>query len=279
MFKTKLVFSITKEQSIFMTVIIGILSFLSILSLGIALSIGTGIISWNTQWNKFATIQITNKDNAKNVQQIIDKNKDKFDSVSQVTTDEMKKMLNPWISSGARLDDYLPIMYEVKLKDAKDADLIKNNLQQYARFLPHNDAVKNSVNMGWKIIALTIMILGIILCSISICVAYIAKNTAVLHKHELEILNQIGATDNFIVNQMQIIVAKISGLAGLFGLIIAVPVLLLILACAHTAMFGMMAMLKLSSLDWIILAILPILILCFAVYITKKTTIKILSKN
>ncbi|MCQ2562658.1 MAG: hypothetical protein MJ158_03540, partial [Alphaproteobacteria bacterium] len=203
----------------------------------------------------------------------------KFDSVSQVTTDEMKKMLNPWISSGARLDDYLPIMYEVKLKDAKDADLIKNNLQQYARFLPHNESVKNSVNMGWKIIALTIMILGIILCSISICVAYIAKNTAVLHKHELEILNQIGATDNFIANQMQIIIAKISGLAGLFGLIIAVPVLLLFLACAHTAMFGMMAMLKLSSLDWIILAILPILILCFAVYITKKTTIKILSKN
>ncbi|MCQ2562627.1 MAG: hypothetical protein MJ158_03380, partial [Alphaproteobacteria bacterium] len=76
MFKQKLVFSITKEQSVFMTVIIGILSFLSILSLGIALSIGTGIISWNTQWNKFATIQITNKDNAKNVQQIIDKNKD-----------------------------------------------------------------------------------------------------------------------------------------------------------------------------------------------------------
>ena len=56
--KTTLVFSLVKDQSIFMTVIISILSFLAIVSLGIALSIGSGVVRWNTQWDKYATIQI-----------------------------------------------------------------------------------------------------------------------------------------------------------------------------------------------------------------------------
>ena len=40
------------------------------LAFGIALSIGSGVIRWNTQWNKYATVQITNSENSKAIKKI-----------------------------------------------------------------------------------------------------------------------------------------------------------------------------------------------------------------
>ena len=98
-----------------------------------------------------------------------------------------------------------------------------------------------------------------------------------LHKHELEILNQIGATDKFVAHQMQIIVAKISSIACLIGFLIAMPIICLILSTAHSARVGLLATLSLSTGDIIALFMLPVLIVIFSAYITNKTTLKILS--
>lgn len=98
-----------------------------------------------------------------------------------------------------------------------------------------------------------------------------------LHKHELEILNQVGATDSFIAKQMQIIVAKISGIACFIGFIVATPILLLILTTAHSARIGLLATLTLSGNAWLALFGLTLSIMIFSVYITKKTTLKILA--
>ena len=100
-----------------------------------------------------------------------------------------------------------------------------------------------------------------------------------LHKHELEILNQVGATDNFIARQMQIIVAKISSVACLVGFVCAVPIILMILSTAHSARVGLMSTLSLSASNWLMLILLPVIIVIFSVYITKKTTFKILSEK
>ena len=50
--KTNLVFSVVREQSVFMTVVVSVLTFLSVLALGIALSIGTGVIRWHKKLNQ-----------------------------------------------------------------------------------------------------------------------------------------------------------------------------------------------------------------------------------
>jgi len=61
--KEPLVFSLFREQSVFMTAIVGIMTFLAVVALGISLAIGTGVSRWNRQWDTFVTVQITNKDN------------------------------------------------------------------------------------------------------------------------------------------------------------------------------------------------------------------------
>lgn len=277
--RTKLVFSIVREQSMFMTVVISVLTFLSVLSLGIALAIGGGVIRWNNQWDKYATVQIINPDNTNYVKKVFEEHSNKFDNIQEISKNEMERMLQPWISGGARISNYLPTMYEVKLKKSSDMALIKEKISPRAKFLTHTSAMKTSISAGWKLVSITTLILILMLVSIGVCISYISRNIAMLHKHELEILNQVGATDKFIATQMQIIVAKISFVASFIGFLCAVPIILMILSTAHSARVGLMSTLSLSISNWIILILLPLIIVALSVYITKKTTFRILSEK
>lgn len=280
MTKKPIVFSLVQEQSIFMTAITSLLTFLAVLAFGIALAIGTGVLRWNSQWDLIATVQVMDSKNSEAVQKIINENKEKIAIVNEITTDQMRDLLSPWMSSGgSALENYLPKMYELQFNSTEDLESVKKEVSEYARFLTHAQALKSSTSAGWKMILISSFVLLLTLGAIGVCISYIAKNTALLHKRELEILNQIGATDSYVARQMQVIIAKICIMAGAAGFIVAAPVLLLILGAAHSARVGLMAMLSISGWGWIMLLLLPIAIIVFAIWITKRTTINILKNN
>lgn len=271
------VFSLVREQSVFMTTIMGLLTFLSVLALGIAISIGTGVIRWNAQWDNTATIQVTNPKNIDTTAKIIEDNRDKTKSIRRISDDEMADLMRPWISNGgAALKNYLPTMWEIEFKSAQDMTSVQKAIDKNARFLTHASALKNSTSAGWKMIGISVLVLALTLGAIGVSISYIARNTAMLHRRELEILTQIGASDAFVARQMQIIVAKITSLAAVCGFAGAVPVLMLVLWAARSARVGLMAMLGLSGFGWWTLVALPILIVVFAIFVTRHTTLNIL---
>ena len=278
--KKNTVFSLVHEQSVFMTAILALLSFLSIMALGIALSIGTGVMRWNNQWESFATVQVTDLKKSDDIKKIIDKNSDKIDTINEITTEQMQNLMAPWISSGGDiLKNYLPKMWEIKFKSTQDMNSVGEQISKNARFLTHSDALSPSTSAGWKMIAISSFILLLILGTIGVCISYIARNTALLHRRELEILNQVGASDKFVAHQMQIIVGKISLIAATIGFCVAAPVLLIVISVAHSARVGLLATLGISSIGWILLLLLPVLIVFFAIYITRRTTFNILKAN
>lgn len=276
--RTPLVFSLVRDQSLFMTAIMSLLTFLSVLMLGIALSIGTGVSRWNSQWDLYATVQIMSEDNAAATQKIINDNRDKIISVTEVPKQDMEKMLRPWLSGGSNvLESYLPKMYELKFKKKSDIAPIGEMISKQARFLTHASALRNSTSAGTRMIWISTLVLLLTLGAIGVCISYIARNTALLHRRELEILTQIGAHDSFVARQMQIIVAKICAVAGAVGFVMALPILGLILSAARNARVGLMAMMGLNGFGWLLLFLMPVAIIIFAIWITKKTTYKILS--
>lgn len=278
--KQSTVFSLVREQSIFMTIIMSLLTFLSVLSLGIAISIGTGVIRWNKQWELFATIQVTDTSKTDAVKKIINSNSDKFDSVSQISASQMQDLMSPWITGqNSILKKYLPAMWEIKFKTSESMDEFSKKIENTARFLPHASALKSSTTTGMYMILMAGIILALIMGTIGMCISYIARNTAMLHRRELEILNQIGASDNFIARQMQIIVTKISLNATSIGFLAACPILMLIITTAHHARIGLMAMINLSCGGWLTLLLLPITIIIFAIIVTRRTTISILQNS
>lgn len=274
-----IVFSLIQDQSIFMTAIMSVLTFLSVLTLGIALMIGTGAIRMNSQWDLYATIQTTDSNDTPKIREIINSNKHIIKSVTEISSNQMADLMSPWVSGGSALQKYLPQMWEVSFKSQKDLKSVQTQITPYAKFLTHKAALKTPIRAGWYLITICTLILAVALGAITICVSYIARNTAVLHKRELEILNQIGASDSFIANQMQIIVAKICTRASIYGFLLGVPFLFLILAAAKSVRVGLMAMVGLNIFDWILLMLLPIAITFFATNITKRTTKKILRNS
>lgn len=280
MIKKPTVFSLVRDQSLFMTIIMSLLTFLSVLALGVALSIGTGVIRWNNQWELFATVQVTDPSKSDAAKKIIASNSDKIESATQISTSEMTDLMSPWLSGNNNvLKNYLPQMWEIQFKSPDAMQEFAKQISKSARFLPHADALKSSTSSGMQMILMASLILAMILATIGICISYIARNTAMLHRRELEILNQIGASDNFIARQMQIIVAKISMTATCIGFIVACPIILLVQSAAHSARVGLMATIGLTSGGWITLILLPIAIVIFAIIVTRHTTIKILKNS
>jgi cell division protein FtsX len=274
--KRATVFSLVREQSVFMTAIMALLTFLAVMALGVAISIGTGVARWNAQWDLYATVQVSNQKNESDVAKILNTNAAKIETMREISNDEMLQLMRPWVSGGSVLKNYLPKMWEVKFKSESDLNELSNKITPYGRFLTHADALQTPMSAGWKMAFIAGLILALTLGAIAICVSYIARNTAMLHKRELEILNQIGATDSFIARQMQIIVTRICVVATVIGFILAVPVLLIIISSAHSARVGLMAMLGISGGGWICLALMPFAITVFAIWMTRRTTIKIL---
>lgn len=277
--KKPIVFSLVREQSIFMTAIMSLLTFLSVLTLGVALSVGTGVMRWNSQWDLFATVQVTDPKKNDATAKILTDNADKIKHIAEISTEQMQDLMSPWISGGSVLKNYLPKMWELEFNSKQDLTTVGEQLSKNARFLTHATALKSSTSAGWKMIAMSGLILALTLGAIGVCISFIARNTAMLHRRELEILNQIGASDNFVARQMQLIVGRICMQASGIGFIAAIPVLLLIISTAHSARVGLMAMLGLSGGGWFALAMLPIAIIVFAIWVTRRTTIKILQNN
>ena len=278
--KTPIVFSLVREQSVFMTAIMGLLTFLSVISLGVALAVGTGVMRWNAQWDLMATVQVINSDNAAAAKKTIEDNRDKFATVTEVSSEKMTELMRPWVSSDASvMQNYLPKMYEVRFKNKSDIKSVSDQISKHARFLTHAEALRGATGAGWRMMLIASLVLALALGAIGVCISYIARNTAQLHRRELEILNQVGATDAFIARQMQIIVGKITIVAALGGFIVATPMLWLILSAAKSSRVGLMAMMGLSGGAWLTLMLMPVAITIFAIFITKRTTLKILKNS
>lgn len=274
--KKNAIFSLVREQSLFMTVIVAILTFLAVVALGLVLSIGTGVVRWNNQWANFATIQT--KTNIDGIEKVLNANRDKIKNIKKLSDSEMNDLMRPWTSGGNVLQNYIPTMWEVEFESKKSMDDVAKQIATTARFMPHTDAIRTPISTGWKLVIISSLILLIVLGAIGMCVLYTAQNIAMLHKREIEILNQIGATDSFISKQMQMIIAKITAKACAIGFACAAPIIMLILSIAHNARTGLMTMIGLSGMEWLFLLLLPMAIIALSTIITNRTTLKILAK-
>ena len=269
-----LVFSFVKEQAIFLTTLIALLAFLATLAFGITLGIGAGVGQWNSRWDTFATVQVLpggDFDAAKKLSETAKKS-------TIIPDEDVEKMLRPWLGGGSALKKYLPKMIEVEF--AKKSDLIsfKDSAANMSnvRFITHAEGAKNITHAGWQIMGISVIVMLMVLAAIGLCISYITRNITLIHKRELEILTQIGASDSFVAGQMQTIITKISAMASAIGLIVAVPMIMLIMSMAHRTRIGLMAQMHIPNIGWAFIVLLPIGITVLTAWLARKTTIKIL---
>ncbi len=272
-----LVFSFVKEQAVFLTALIALLSFLATLSLGVTIGIGAGVSRWNSGWDNLATIQILpggDFDAAVSLSKTARR-------ATIIPDEDVAKMLRPWMGNDNALQQYLPKMIEVEFKKSSELRAFGDQVATMpnVRFITHAAGAKNITRAGWQIMGISVIVMLMILSAIGLCISYITRNITLIHKRELEILTQIGASDSFVARQMQIIITKISALAAAIGLVVAAPMIMLIIAMAKGTRIGLMAQMHVPVAGWIAIVLLPVGIIFLTTWLARRTTIRILSDH
>lgn len=272
-----LVFSFVKEQAVFLTALIALLSFLATLSLGVTIGIGAGVSRWNSGWDNLATIQVLpggDFDAAVSLSKTARR-------ATIIPDEDVAKMLRPWMGNDNALQQYLPKMIEVEFKKSSELRAFGDQVATMpnVRFITHAAGAKNITRAGWQIMGISVIVMLMILSAIGLCISYITRNITLIHKRELEILTQIGASDSFVARQMQIIITKISALAAAIGLVVAAPMIMLIIAMAKGTRIGLMAQMHVPVAGWIAIVLLPVGIIFLTTWLARRTTIRILSDH
>ena len=276
--KYPLIFSFVKEQRTFLTALMALLSFLAVLCLGLVISLGTAVGRWNAQWNLMATVQIMPGIDAAVAHKILDGARANIAGQREIGADESARMLSAWLSGGNALTQYIPKMIEVKFKSAGALKDVREKIDEIdgVRLITFADGMRAATSAGWQIILLSVFVLGLVLGALVLCVSYITRNITLIHRRELEILNQIGARDGFIAWQLMIIIARLGTMGALAGLVTAVPVLLIIISMARGMRVGMFTQMAIPGAGWFLLCSLSAAIIVLAIWTTRRTVMGIL---
>lgn len=279
--KKPLVFSFVKEQKIFMTLLMSLLTFLSVLCLGLVVALGTAVLRWNQQWDLMATVQVLPGGDAAAVQKVLDSMRPAIAESRQISESDAARLLRPWLKDSDVLMRYIPKMTEVKFKTGGDVGLASKAIGAVpgARFVRHTDGMRAATGAGWKVIFLSVLVLALVLGAIVACVSYITRNITLIHGRELEILNQIGARDSFVARQLMAVIAQISAAAALVGFAAAAPALILVTSIAHSIKVGMFTQMDISPAGWALLFGLAAGIVALSIMTARRTVIRILRKE
>ena len=278
--KHPLVFSFVKEQRTFLTALIALLSFLAVLCLGLVISLGTAVGRWNAQWDLMATVQVMPGTDISIAQKILDGARDNIVQSREIGADESARMLSAWLSGGNALTQYIPKMIEVKFKNRTALKEVREKIAgtEGVRIVTFADGMRAATSAGWQIMLLSVFVLGLVLGALVLCVSYITRNITLIHRRELEILNQIGARDGFIARQLMVIIARLGAIGAFAGLITAVPVLLIIISMARGMRVGMFTQMAIPGAGWILLCGLAVSTIVLAIWVTRRTVMGILRK-
>ncbi|MDR0967237.1 MAG: hypothetical protein LBL75_00155 [Rickettsiales bacterium] len=271
MIRRPIVFSVVRDQAIFLTSILALLSFLAILAFGITIGIGSGVAKWNARWDKFATIQVLpngNFDAAVSLAKTAKK-------MTIIPDSETADMLRPVLGSGDALQKHIPKMIEVEFRNKSEMQKMgaaANKLER-TRFITYADGARNITRAGWQIMGISVLVMLMVLGAIGVCIMYITRNLIMIHHRELEILTQIGASDSFVANQMQRIVLRLSLVASGIGLVAAALMIMIIIAMAHGTRIGLMAQMYIPDWGWGMIVALPTLIIALTIWLAQRTTL------
>ena len=188
------------------------------------------------------------------------------------------KLLKRWTDASDAIAEYIPFTVQIKTTTIPELNKIsteakKNNL----RFVRGTDATADR-NIGIKIILISAFVFLLILGTLIASVMHLVKNIILIHRREIEILDQVGSTNNYVANQIGSAVFIISAKSATIGFVSSALMLMIINGLSRTTKVGLLANMALNGMDWIILLIITAAIMIITLVVTKRATLKILER-
>jgi len=218
----------------FLPWIVALMVYLATLSLVIAFSVSSLIQQWETGFQSHITIEIpsnpmANPGSAPQDQVIQDTVTllEKIPEVGKIkilSAHEILKSLNTSTNFDVMDDQFLPRLIDIEIVQRNDVALaqLKENLRMISSDIiveDHLDWKEGLFELAQSTQIISFLILGIIIAATMGTIAFTSQTSLIIHRHIIEVLYLMGATDRYIAKQFQNHTLRIGTKGGIYGFI------------------------------------------------------------
>ncbi|MEI8320926.1 MAG: hypothetical protein WCG05_02815 [Alphaproteobacteria bacterium] len=218
----------------FLPWIVALMVYLATLSLVIAFSVSSLIQQWETGFQSHITIEIpsnpmANPGSALQDQVIQDTIAllEKIPEVGKIkilSAHEILKNLNTSTNFDVMDDQFLPRLIDIEIVQRNDVALaqLKENLRMISSDIiveDHLDWKEGLFELAQSTQIISFLILGIIIAATMGTIAFTSQTSLIIHRHIIEVLYLMGATDRYIAKQFQNHTLRIGAKGGIYGFI------------------------------------------------------------
>lgn len=254
--------------------------FLAVVSSGVILSLSTAIGRFSSGLEKVGIIQILPGGSVDAALKIVADNKAHIASAKTVDKAESAKLLKNYLKGGDAIMGYIPTVIRIQAKSKTALDAIAKQSYEVPKLrFAHGQSAAPDRSVGIKIMGIAIFLLIVTLGALVMCITYSVKNIVIIHKREIEILHQVGSTNAYIANQIQIAMISIGARAGVFGMFAGWVVLFAANGISRQANVGLLANMGMVGADWAITFALAASLVVLSVLVTRRTAVQVLDRS
>ena len=267
------VFSFVDDQRRFLFALVGFLIFLIAATAGVALALGGAVGRLDANLARTGILQ----GEVAAMKKVVEESGREVQSAEIIDKKESEKLLSACIKNAGALSGYIPAMTRVVAKSAGGLDAIARRADAAKLRFTYGRGAAPDRAVGIKIIMLSVVVFAMILGALGLIIIHSVKNIVLIHKREISILNQIGATNGYIAGRIQAAMLKISGAAAFAGLSGAMIFMLLVNGLSARSKTGLLAQMGFGINDAIMVAALAVLIVIAISIAAQRTTAKVLN--
>ena len=269
--------------------VIAIMMFLTVLAAAAGLGLGSAASSLDEDTGTRATVQIVepNPDRREVQAQAalaLLEREDGVESARRVASDEMERLLEPWLGPGGLESDLpIPAMIELDLSPAAYArlDSLRAAVTEVAPAARIDDNAQWLAPLAGLIRSLRLLAGALDMLMIGATAATVvlaARASLDTHRSTIEVLHLMGATDVQVARLFQRRIALDALFGGMVGLIAAALVLLVIGNRVGALGSDLLGSAQLPLLSWAILVALPVFGVALATVVARATILRALGR-
>lgn len=202
--------------------------------------------------------------------------------LSVLTPQEVARLVEPWLGEAALAAELpLPDLIAVTLDASQPPDLgaLRTALEAAVpgtQADDHQRWLSNLLNLARSIKLGALIVVGLVCFAAVVTVVFVTRTGLEIHRQVIELLHLMGAQDRYIAREFQGHALKLGLRGGLFGFLLAVAALFGLGWLAGQAQLSLLPRFELATLDWILLALLPVLAALIAMWTARVTVLRTL---
>lgn len=197
-------------------------------------------------------------------------------SARALESEEVRKLIEPWLGSAMPADLPLPVLVDMKIAPGADIAALKKDILKAAPGATvdtHDDTLEDVSTLVNTARVFVLLLSGVIMLLAVVAISGIVRAKLAIHHPEVETLHLIGAHDEYIARQFRHHTLKGTLKGALCGVAAMLGTLYAIGQTTKSIDSAMLPDVALTTLEWALLIIAPVLIGTMIAHFTAQKTV------